>query len=152
MTKVLPAILFLALTTAGCAVGGLRSRTEPAVRWPADLVGSWASTDPARTADTLVWSLGGRGRLRISRVTVRSRDGETVVRERPRSAALWWIRDPHSGDAGRQMCIAARAGRGYKCGRIVIDTLPAEGTSARRRLTWTGTTFKEQFSFVERKP
>ena len=142
---------------AGCGATWPKPGTPAAAaEWPAALVGAWAwAGSPARggtVPDTLLWVLGSAGRLERREVQRRPRGDTLTSRERTSTISRWWTKDGHAdGVSPWTVCTSQRPGRGSQCARVVLDTVTDAAGHARRRLTWTGVTFRDQhWALVER--
>lgn len=129
--------------------------------WPTPLVGSWTVT--GRTArgssapDTSVWVLERCGRLTHREVRVRTRAGRPTTRDQLVTNAMWWTESRRGARAGVRpastplgeatawtLCTKGRPGRHWQCGHVVLDTVLDRAGHVRRRLAWTGATFRRQ--------
>lgn len=131
-----------AVIVGGCVTATPR-RSPDFQRWPTELVGSWGFVPAAR--DTAVWTLRPNGHLIRSRVEVRNH----TVKERGQTYSRWWT---ERSEGGYRLCTTSRAGRGSMCGTVRVEGQPSATPCARRTLVWTGTTFRQQWTLVERRP
>ena len=127
-----------------------------AAEWPAALVGSWALVGrPARGSampDTTVWVLSPGGLLEHREVQVRVQGNALAARERAIATSRWWTKDRMvDGVQTRVVCTSQRPSRNSQCAQVSIDTVTDAQAGPRRRLKWTGVTFRDQhWTFTER--
>ena len=134
-----------AVIGAGCATAAPPPSPGPE-RWPEELVGSWAFVPGAR--DTAVWTFRPDGHLIRSRIEVRTWNASRFSREQGRTLSRWWA---ESRERGYRLCTVARPGRGWMCGVVQVESRAPATACPRRTLTWTGTTFRQQWTLVERR-
>lgn len=156
--------MLIFLVATGCAGRhfGVASAGPQGANWATALSGAWAFVDVpsagtpnVRSAprDTAVWHLDPGGKLRRTKVVVRVRGDNAVVKERDTGVAWWWVESKVRNDpTARMLCTSARPSRNRRqCGRVRIDTLAGFDGRPTRRLTWSGVTFKSQhWTLVER--
>lgn len=127
-----------------------------AAEWPAALVGAWAlvggTARGSSVPDTTVWVLSPGGLLEHREVQVRPQGNALAARERAISTSRWWTKDRTvDGVQTRVVCTSQRPGRNSQCAQVTVDTVTDAQAGPRRRLTWTGVTFRDQhWTFTER--